>query len=86
LPFRSILFDGSDVGTAAAESDAPDFFTDLHLDKVVASITVGRETYDLTPFFYAPLRNVAAIAYRHDVFRDLENPAALVSGRGGRLP
>jgi DNA mismatch repair protein MutS len=37
----------------------------------VASITAGRDEYDLTQFFYAPLRSVAAIEYRHEVFRDL---------------
>jgi len=77
LPFRSILFDGSDVGTAIARPEAPDFFTDLRLDKVVASITAGREGYDLTSFFYAPLKDVETIAYRHEVFRDLEDPALL---------
>ena len=81
MPFRSILFDGSDIGAAIAQPEAPDFFTDLHLDKVVASVTAGREGYDLTSFFYAPLKDVETIAYRQEVFRDIEGPALLGSVR-----
>jgi DNA mismatch repair protein MutS len=67
--FESILFEGDDVDVRAQE---PSFFRDLNLDQVVASITRGRDEYDLTGFFYSPLRRVAAVEYRHDVFRDLE--------------
>lgn len=77
MPFRSILLDGTDVGTTADELEEPDFFTDLRLDQVVASITAGRQAYDLTPFFRTPLRDVEAITYRHEVFRDLEDAALL---------
>ena len=72
-----MLFEGSDIGAAIDELAAPDFFTDLRLDPAVASITAGREAYDLTAFFYAPLKDVETISYRHDVFRDLEDPALL---------
>ena len=68
--FESILFDRADIGVADAQE--PSFFADLNLDQVVASITAGRDEYDLTQFFYAPLRTVAAVEYRHEVFRDLE--------------
>jgi DNA mismatch repair ATPase MutS len=37
-------------------------------------MTAGREAYRLEPFFYAPLRQVAAVRYRHEVLRDLEKP------------
>jgi DNA mismatch repair protein MutS len=68
--FESILFDRDDVDDASAHE--PSFFRDLNLDQVVASITAGRDEYDLTGFFYAPARRVAAVEYRHEVFRDLE--------------
>ena len=35
-------------------------------------MTVGREEYELAPFFYTPVRDVVAVHYRHEVLRDLE--------------
>jgi DNA mismatch repair protein MutS len=71
--FESLLFDRDEVEVAGASE--PPFFSDLNLDQVVASITAGRDEYDLTQFFHAPLRRVAAVEYRHEVFRDLEQDA-----------
>jgi len=73
--FRSILFDDPLCGASTEPPPQPVFFGDLNLDRVVAAITGGREEYDLKPLFYAPLMCVEAIDYRHDVFRDLEDPA-----------
>ena len=69
VPFRSILFADRDVEPASEE---PGFFGDLNLDQVVGAVVAGRDEYDLRPFFYAPLRELEAVAYRHEVFRDLE--------------
>lgn len=77
VPFRSILFDESQVSTAVEERESPECFTDLNLDQIVASITTGREEYNLTPFFHTPLRRVETIHYRHGVLRDLENQSLL---------
>lgn len=66
--FESILF-RRPAGTL--ETEAPEFFADLHLDEVVAELTAGREEYDLAPFFFTPLHDVDSVAYRHEVFRDL---------------
>lgn len=75
LRFRSILFDGSESRAVVDGREAPEFFTDLNLDQIVASITTGRDEYNLRPFFYTPLTDVETINYRHDILRDLENPA-----------
>jgi len=77
--FGSILFEGSDDGTRGITPEAPDFFRDLNLDQIVEAITSGRDEYDLMPFFYTPLTNVAAIKYRHQIMRDLENEAIFQS-------
>jgi hypothetical protein len=53
--------------------DAPAFFDDLNLDQVLASLTEGREEYDLAPFYYTLLDSLDAIAYRHEILRDLED-------------
>ena len=71
--FESILFDRPGAGSAAEMSTEPDFFADLNLDQVLRSMTVGREQYELGPLFCAPLHDVDAVQYRHEVLRDLEN-------------
>jgi hypothetical protein len=70
VPFSSILFDrpGDKV-----ERDDPSMFRDLNLDQVFAAVASGRDEYDLMPFFGAPLRDVRAVQYRHQVQRDLED-------------
>ncbi|HTS73557.1 MAG TPA: hypothetical protein VMG74_07590 [Gaiellaceae bacterium] len=68
--FRSILFEGEERALPGARE--PAFFADLNLDQVVAAIVRNRDEYDLEPFFHSPLREVADVEYRHEVFRDLE--------------
>jgi hypothetical protein len=77
VPFRSILFDDSEIRSDIDSREAPEYFTDLNLDQIIESMTAGRNDYNLKPFFYAPLSHVEAINYRHDVLRDLENQALL---------
>lgn len=79
MPFRSILFDESEVGTAGNRREAPEFFTDLNLDQIVASITAGRDEYDLKPFFYSPASQIETVRYRQEVFRDLEDQTLLAA-------
>jgi hypothetical protein len=69
--FKSILFeDGEHEGKAPPKE--PAFSRDLNLDLIVKAITIGRDEYQLEPFFYTPLSNLRAIEYRHEVMRDLE--------------
>ncbi len=68
--FPGILYPGpapDEVG------EDPEYFGDLRLDDVEASIASGREGYRLEPFFRARCPDVATVAYRQDVFRDLED-------------
>src|SRR5438128_404074 len=74
MTFHSILFARADDRPKEELTEAPNFFGDLNLDQIVAAITVGKEEYNLTPFFYASLHDVDAIRYRHELFQDLENP------------
>jgi DNA mismatch repair protein MutS len=76
MRFTGILFDRPH-SIDADQREEPACFGDLHLDQVLVSMTAGRESYDLKPFFYTPLRDVAAVRYRHEVFRDLEMPEVL---------
>ena len=77
VPFRSILFDVSEIGSNIDKAEEPEFFSDLNLDQIVASITAGRDEYNLKPFFYRPLGDVETVRYRYDILRDLENQALL---------
>lgn len=72
---HSIVFDRPERIVEIDGLEEPAFFADLNLDQVLESLTVGREDYDLKPFFYAPLHDVLAVRYRHDVLRDLEKGA-----------
>jgi len=67
-PTPSVLWQ---QGSGADARPAPACLADLHLDQVFAAIADGRDAADLAPIFRAPLRDVADVAHRHDVFRDL---------------
>ena len=77
--FLSILFEQPSSGAGVDGRQEPDFFSDLNLDQVLELMIAGREQYDLKPFFYASLHDVAAVGYRHEVLRDLEQPVVLES-------
>lgn len=64
---RSILH------AADQSATAPSCFRDLNLDQVIASITKGKEEYDLAPFFQSPLQSEEAVVFRQAVFRDFED-------------
>lgn len=73
--FHSILFERPEDRAGGASPEAPDFFGDLNCHHIVDNITSGKENeeYNLKPFFYAPLRRIGAMEYRHEIMQDLEN-------------
>jgi DNA mismatch repair protein MutS len=79
--FPSILFAKPEDGINRETADTPDFFRDLNLDQIVDGITSSKASYDLKPFFFTPLGDIDAIAYRHEVFQDLEAAGLLGSVR-----
>jgi hypothetical protein len=72
MVFDSIMFEQTADGTRDATLPAPDCFSDLNVDQIVALATTRKEEYNLTPFFYMPLHDADAVAYRHEVMQDLE--------------
>jgi len=76
VPFHSILWQetGHDGDDARHLEETPDVYGDLGLDQIFESVTAGREEYGLAAFLHAPLQDADAIAYRHEIFRDLEEP------------
>ena len=84
MPFQSILFEqpdmyaGPDIDAGPGEyagpdtKKAPQFFADLNLDQVMASMTSGRDEYHLAPYFLPALRTASAVDYRHQILHDLE--------------
>ncbi len=73
----SVLFENPDEPRRTAAKSMPPYFTDLNLDQVVDSISKEKAFYALERVFYQPLVSVDEIAYRQEVFRDLENPGLL---------
>ncbi|CAN7338105.1 DNA mismatch repair protein MutS [Rhizobium sp. LjRoot258] len=73
IPFTSILFSETDRQPSVGQSHQPECFTDLNLDQIVASITIGYEEYDLKPFFHSALTDCDAIVYRQEIARDVED-------------
>src|SRR5208282_5668730 len=74
--FSSLLFPGR-AGPGRAQ-DQPDlaFVSDLYLDQVVDGVAGDREERELiAALLYQPVRDIGILQYRHEVFRDLEDPA-----------
>jgi DNA mismatch repair ATPase MutS len=72
MSFISIIFDKQVGYLQNLPIKQPEHFKDLNLDQIVDEITTGWQKYDLKSFFYFPLKDLDAIEYRHNVFRDLE--------------
>jgi len=79
MTFHSILFENAQDGAPGIKSDAPDFFVDLNLGQVIDAITADWKEYELASFYYAPLQDLDAIAYRQEIAADLDNQPVLAA-------
>jgi DNA mismatch repair protein MutS len=77
MTFHSILFERNDDRIKAESAEAPACLRDLNLDQIIDAITVGKQAYNLKPFFYTPLHDIGTIRYRHEVLKDLESSFVL---------
>lgn len=81
MTFHSILFKKPEYDVQDETVPTPVFFADLNLDQIVDAITLGRQEYNLQPFYLTPLGNIEAIGYRQSVMQDLEDAFLLESIR-----
>jgi hypothetical protein len=72
----SLLYPDPRNGAPREQTEEPAFFTDLNLDQIIEHVTAGKGEYDLRPFFHLSLDDADAVAYRHEVMRDLEQAAS----------
>jgi DNA mismatch repair protein MutS len=68
-----------DGGSALA---TPEFLSDVGLDRVFREMLAGLERFRLEPVVLRRLSSPEAVAFRQDVFRDLEEPALVERLRG----
>lgn len=69
MRFCSILHDRD---APPERGERPECLSDLNLDQVLQHLVNEREDYDLEPFFFAPLRDPATVAYRQAAVAELE--------------
>ncbi|MGD0686687.1 MAG: hypothetical protein ABSA03_16430, partial [Streptosporangiaceae bacterium] len=73
--FSSLLFAAAAGRNCAEEQADRAFVSDLHLDQIVDAVAGDREEHDLlTGLFYQRVLDIGTLQYRHEVFRDLEDP------------
>ncbi len=83
VPELSVLFLDTQPSVALMEAapPQPDYFVDLNLDQAVEAILASRAEYGLGGLFREPLQSPDAVAYRHEVFRDLADGNLLAALR-----
>jgi len=87
MSYASVLFERPDDAPGPGAVRMPECFPDLNLDQIASAVTAGREEYELTAFFYRPLREADAVTFRQEVMQDLEDPALLadITAFAGRM-
>lgn len=82
--FTSLLSEQADADLPGEDMAGRAFVSDLNLDQIVASVAGDHEEHDLiTALLYRQVRDVGTLRYRHEVFRDLEDPG--LSDAAGRF-
>lgn len=80
--FSSLLSANATAVPGAQDQPDPAYARDLCLDQVVEAITSGREESGLLArLLYQRVRERGTLHYRHEVFRDLEDPSLLAQAR-----
>lgn len=78
--FTSLI--GSDLPQDAEEAASQDrvFASDLNLDQILETMVKGQEEHELiTALFYQHLHDPDTVHFRHEVFKDLEDPVLLLA-------
>ncbi|MFI6519080.1 hypothetical protein ACIBF1_26230 [Spirillospora sp. NPDC050679] len=74
MAVRSILFGAAGPSTAPLDDAEPEHFQDLNLDQIVHEAAQAGGLPGLAPYFHHRLRDPGLIAFRQQIFRDLEKP------------
>lgn len=79
----SSLLSPGPAGPGPAEDQGDRAFVrDLFLDQIVEGVAGDREERELiAALLYQPVRDIGTLQYRHEVFRDLEDPALFAGAR-----
>lgn len=78
--FTSLLSPKHADGLPGADAAGQDFVSDLNLDQVIEAIAADRDERDLiTRVLTRQVRDIDTLRYRHEIFRDLEDPALLAA-------
>jgi DNA mismatch repair protein MutS len=86
--FASLLSPDPTGVLPGIDTAGQDFLSDLNLDQVFAAVAGDREQRELiSQVLHRRVRDIGTLAYRHEIFRDLENPDLLAAaGRfGGQM-
>jgi DNA mismatch repair protein MutS len=73
--FSGLLREEGQRQASAEDREDRGFASDLHLDQIIGAIAGDREERDLlTALLYQQVRDAGTLHYRHEVFRDLQDP------------
>jgi DNA mismatch repair protein MutS len=78
--FTSLLSPELTEELPGTDTAGQDFLSDLNLDQVIEAVAGDREQRELiTRVLHRRIRDGATLRYRHEIFRDLENPDLLAA-------